>query len=187
VDQNWIDAAPGLMRDGWGIVPIYFGLQLIDRNGHSVPPPADPLGAAHRDATEATTLASHAKLQPGQTIYIDVETTFPHGGAYEQYLEKWIELVQAAGLKVALYCHKAQLPWAQTRGLNAWTVHLNAETGWKDPRTQAIHWSYLTAPLPADPIDAGAVGTQTRFFCRAGTQTLEIDYDQFRVPDPSHL
>ena len=69
----------------------------------------------------------------------------------------------------------------------AWSVHLNSESGYKDPKTGAIHWCYLTSPLPADAIDAGAIGMQTRFDCRAANFDTEIDYDYFSVADPSKL
>jgi hypothetical protein len=187
VDYNWIHAAASLAKAGWGLVPIYFGLQLVTASGKHVSPPADPMGAADRDAKEAIKLAREAGLEEQQTLYLDVETTFPKDGKYEAYLLKWIELVRKAKYNTALYCHLNQLDWARSNNLDAWTVHLNAHTGHKDVKTGVIHYSYLSAPLPDDPIDQGAIGTQTRFFCRVDGHDLEIDYDRFLVSDPSRI
>jgi hypothetical protein len=186
-DAGWIGACPTLTRDGWGLVPIFFGAQLVDARGHHLPPPSDPLGAAAADATLAVELAGTAKLAKGQTIFLDVETTFPKGGSYESYVLKWVDSVKAAGFKVGIYCQRLTLPWVVANALPAWTVHLNHDSGFQDPRTHAIHWCHLDAPLPDDAIDDGAIGTQTRFFCRAGGLDNEIDYDRFKVRDPSRM
>jgi hypothetical protein len=50
-----------------------------------------------------------------------------------------------------------------------------------------VHLCFLDSPLPADEIDDGAIGTQTRFFCQAGGLDNETDYDRFAVRDPSRL
>jgi hypothetical protein len=186
-DSSWIDACPTLARDGWGLVPIFFGAQLVDAQGHHQSPPADPLTAAATDATLAVKLAEAAKLEKGQTVFLDVETSFPRGGGYESYVLKWAESVKGAGYKVGIYCQRFTLPWALANKLPAWTVHLNHDSGFKDPRTNAVHWCHLEVPLPDDAIDDGAMGTQTRFFCRAGGLDNEIDYDRFMVPDPSRM
>jgi hypothetical protein len=186
-DTGWIGACQELGKAGWGLIPIYFGAQLVNASGRPLPPPTDPLGTAASDAKAAIGLARAASLDGGRTLFLDIETTFPGGGAYESYLLKWSELIKQAGYKVAVYCRKATVPWAAANGLPAWTVHLNSESGTKDPRTGAIHWCFLESPLPSDEIDLGAIGTQTRFFCRAGGRDNEIDYDRFKVPDPSSM
>lgn len=185
VDDKWIAAAPYLAKAGWGIAPIYVGAE--PQGSSSVPPPSNPLSDAQTDAAEAVALAQRAGFQSGRTIFLDVEKAFPTNSPYESYVLKWLEWVQAAGYRTALYCFPAQTNWCAAHGIPIWTVHLNRNTGRKDPHTGVITWSYLTSPLPADPIDAGAIGTQGRFYCRAAQLTLELDYDRWIVADPSHL
>jgi hypothetical protein len=184
VDTHWIAAASNLSRQGWGLAPIYVGAQTDG----SVPPPDanDPLGNAQVDAAEAIALAQRAGLDPGRTIFLDVERAFPTGSPFESYVLKWLEVVQAARYVTALYCFPGQIQWCANHDLKIWTVHLNANSGSKDKQTGDITWSVLTPPLPADPIDAGAVGTQGRFFCHAANLDVELDYDRWLSADPSH-
>jgi hypothetical protein len=185
VDAGWIAAADYLTRAGWGLAPIYVGAE--PQGSSSVPPPNDPLNDAQVDAAEAIALAQRAGFQPGRTLFLDVEKAFPVNSPYESYVLKWLEIVQAAGYKTALYCFRAQTSWCAAHGLPIWTVHLNSHTGSKNSQTGVITWSYLTSPLAADPIDAGAIGTQGRFYCRAADLTVELDYDRWTVADPSRL
>jgi hypothetical protein len=185
VDTKWIAAASQLARDGWGLAPIYVGAEPAGSS--NVPPPDNPLSNASVDAAEAIALAQQAGLAAGRTLFLDVEKAFPAGSPYETYVLKWLELVQAAGYKTALYCFPAQISWCAAQGIKIWTVHLNKNTGTKDTHTGVIHWSVLTPPLPADPIDPGAIGTQGRFYCHAANQNIELDYDRWTVADPSRL
>jgi hypothetical protein len=183
VDSGWISAADGLARAGWGLAPIYVGAEPAGSS--SVPPPDDPIPNAQVDANEAISLAQRAGLERGRTIFLDVEKAFPKNSPYESYVLKWLEIVQAAGYGTALYCFPGQIAWAAAQGVKIWTVHLNKNTGTK--KNGVINWSVLTAPLAADPIDAGAIGTQGRFFCHAADQNVELDYDRWLVADPSRL
>jgi hypothetical protein len=185
VDDHWIAAADYLTKAGWGLAPIYVGAEPAGSS--NVPPPSNPQANAQVDATEALTLARKAGFQPGQTLFLDVESAFPANSSYESYVLKWLEVVQAAGYRTALYCFPKQISWCATHNIPIWTVHLNKNTGTKNPVTGVITWSNLTSPLPADPIDAGAIGTQGRFFCHAASLDVELDYDRWTVPDPSHL
>jgi Rv2525c-like, glycoside hydrolase-like domain len=185
VDAQWIAAAPYLAKTGWGIAPIYVGAE--PQGSSKVPPPINPLSDAQTDAAEAVTLAQRAGFQAGQTIFLDVEAAFPANSPFESYVLKWLEQVQAAGYRTALYCFPAQRNWCAAQEIPIWTVHLNSHSGKKDPHTGVITWSYLTSPLAADPIDAGAIGTQGRFYCRAAQLTIELDYDRWTVADPSRL
>jgi Domain of unknown function (DUF1906) len=185
VDDRWIAAAGYLAKTGWGIAPIYVGAE--PPGSSKVPPPSNPLGDALIDAAEAVSLAQRAGLHPGRTIFLDVEKAFPASSPYESYVLKWLECVQKAGYRTGLYCFPAQLKWSAAHQIPIWTVHLNRNTGTKDPHTGVITWSYLTAPLPADPIDVGAIGTQGRFYCRAAQLTVELDYDCWTIADPSKL
>jgi hypothetical protein len=133
------------------------------------------------------TLARKAGFQPGQTLFLDVESAFPANSPYESYVLKWLEVVQASGYRTALYCFPKQISWCAAHGLPIWSVHLNNNTGRKNPTTGVITWSKLISPLPADPIDSGAVGTQGRFFCQAAGLAAELDYDRWTVPDPSRI
>ena len=184
VDQGWIAKAGALRQDGWGTVPIYVGAQ--PPGSSSVNPPTDPLGNAATDAQEAVNLASQAGLAPGHTLFLDVEHAFASGSSYESYVLKWLELVAASGFKTAIYCFPTQIAWAAAQGIPIWTVHLNGQSGSKD-HTGQVHWSVLVPPLPADPIDSGTVGTQTRFYCHAADTGIELDYDRWLVPDPSSM
>jgi hypothetical protein len=185
VDDKWIGAADYLTKAGWGLAPIYVGAEPAGSS--TVPPPDDPLNNAGVDAAEAIALAQRAGFQPGRTIFLDVEKAFPANSSYESYVLKWLEVVQAAGYRTALYCFPAQLTWCAAQGLPIWTVHLNKNSGTKNPQTGVITWSYLTSPLSADPIDAGAIGTQGRFYCQAANLKVELDYDRWTVADPSHI
>jgi Domain of unknown function (DUF1906) len=185
VDTQWIAATNYLIQRGWGLAPIYVGAEPAGSS--SVPPPDNPLANAGVDAAEAIALAQRAGLEAGMTLFLDVEKAFPANSPYEAYVLKWLEVVQAAGYKTALYCFPAQTSWCAAHGIKIWTVHLNKNTGTKDSQTGIIHWSVLTSPLPADPIDPGAIGTQGRFYCHAAQQNLELDYDRWLVADPSSL
>ncbi|WP_456724627.1 MULTISPECIES: glycoside hydrolase domain-containing protein [unclassified Bradyrhizobium] len=185
VDEGWIAAAGHLAKSGWGIAPIYVGAE--PEGSSKVPPPSNPLADAQTDAAEAVALAQRAGFQPGRTIFLDVEQAFLAHSPYESYVLKWLEQVQASGYRTALYCFPKQLSWCAAHGIPIWTVHLNKNTGTKDRHTGVITWSYLTSPLPTDPINAGAISTQGRFYCRAAELKLELDYDRWTVADPSHL
>jgi hypothetical protein len=185
VDTGWIGAADYLTKTGWGLAPIYVGAEPAGSS--TVPPPTDPLGNGQTDAAEAIALAQRAGFQPGRTIFLDVEKAFPANSPYESYVLKWLEVVQAAGYRTALYCFPGQIAWCAAHKLLIWTVHLNKNTGTKNNQTGVITWSYLTSPLPADSIDAGAIGTQGRFYCQAANLKVELDYDRWTVADPSHL
>jgi hypothetical protein len=143
--------------------------------------------AAPVDATEAVALARRAGFQAGRTIFLDVEKAFPANSPYESYVLKWLEVVQGSGYRTALYCFPGQISWCASHGISIWTVHLNKNTGTKNPQTGVITWSKLSSPLPADPIDAGATGTQGRFYCQAAGLNVELDYDRWTVADPSDL
>jgi hypothetical protein len=184
-DTQWIAAASNLAKQGWALAPIYVGAEPAGSS--KVPPPNDPIPNAQTDAAEAIALAQQAGLEPGRTIFLDVEKAFPVGSPYESYVLKWLEVVRAAGYGTTLYCFPAQTQWCAANGIKIWTVHLNRNTGTKDPHTGVITWSVLTPPLPADPIDAGAVGTQGRFYCHAAGLNIELDYDRWLVADPSRL
>lgn len=183
VDNGWISATDGLSRAGWGLAPIYVGAE--PEGSSTVPPPDDPIPNAQVDADEAINLAQRAGFAPGRTLFLDVEKAFPKNSPFESYVLKWLEVVQAAGYGTALYCFPGQIGWAAARGIKIWTVHLNKNTGTK--KNGVINWSVLTAPLAADPIDDGAIGTQGRFFCHAANQNVELDYDRWLVADPSRL
>jgi Domain of unknown function (DUF1906) len=183
VDTHWIAAASTLANQGWGLAPIYVGAEPAGSS--SVPPPDDPLGNAQVDAAEAIALAQRAGIEPGRIIFLDVERAFPAASPYESYVLKWLDDVRAAGYGTALYCFPAQIQWCAARGIKIWTVHLNSNTGTRDPGTGEITWSVLTPPLPADPIDAGALGTQGRFYCHAANLCIELDYDRWLSADPS--
>jgi hypothetical protein len=185
VDARWIAAASTLATQGWGLAPIYVGAEPAGSS--RVPPPDDPLANAQVDAAEAIALAARAGLEPGRTIFLDVEQAFPAGGSFESYVLKWLEVVRAAGYGTALYCFPRQIQWCAANGIKIWTVHLNGNSGKKDPITGVITFSVLTPPLPADPIDAGAIGTQGRCFCHAADLNIELDYDRWQVADPSRL
>jgi hypothetical protein len=185
VDTKWIMAAADLARQGWGLAPIYVGAEPAGSS--SVPPPDSPLENAQVDAAEAIALAKRAGFEPGRTIFLDVEKAFPTDGSYEAYVLKWLEVVRAAGYGTALYCFAAQTQWCTANGIKIWTVHLNKNTGTKNPQTGVINWSVLTSPLPTDPIDGSAIGTQGRFYCRAAGLNIELDYDRWSVADPSRL
>jgi hypothetical protein len=77
VDTKWIAAAADLAKQGWGLGPIYVGAEPAGSS--TVPPPDNPLGNAQIDATEAISLAQRAGLEPGKTIFLDVEKAFPAG------------------------------------------------------------------------------------------------------------
>jgi hypothetical protein len=183
VDEGWIGAADYLAKTGWGIAPIYVGAEPAGSS--TVPPPTDPLNDAQVDAAEAIALAQRAGLQTGRRIFLDVEAAFPVNTPYESYVLKWLEVVQAAGYRTALYCFPKQIGWCAAQAIPIWTVHLNKNTGTQDPKTKVITWSYLTSPLAADPIDAGAMGTQGRFYCQAAGLKIEPDYDRWTAADPS--
>jgi hypothetical protein len=179
VDTQWIAAAANLAKQGWGLAPIYVGAEPAGSS--SVPPPDNPIANAQTDAAEAIKLAQQAGLEPGRTIFLDVEKAFPAGSAYESYVLKWLETVRAARYGTALYCFSAQTQWCAKQGIKIWTVHLNGHSGTKNSP------SVLTPPLAADPIDAGAIGTQGRFYCRAAGLNTELDYDRWLVADPSSM
>jgi hypothetical protein len=181
VDDHWIAVA----KAGWGLAPIYVGAEPA--GGSSVPPPPNPLDNTRVDAAEALALAQRAGFQLGQTIFLDVEKAFPANSPYESYVSKWLEVVQAAGYRTALYCFPGQISWSAAHGVPIWTVHLNKNTGTKNKQTGVINWSILTSPLPTDPIDTGAIRTQGRFYCQAAKLDVELDYDRWTVADPSHL
>jgi hypothetical protein len=185
VDTGWIAAVDYLTKTGWGLAPIYVGAEPAGSS--TVPPPDDPLNNAQVDAAEAIALAQRAGLQAGRTIFLDVEKAFPANSPYESYVLKWLEVVQGSGYRTALYCFPAQISWCASHGIPIWTVHLNKNTGTKNPQTGVITWSKLSSPLPADPMDAGATGTQGRFYCQAAGLNVELDYDRWTVADPSHL
>jgi hypothetical protein len=185
VDEGWIGAADYLTKTGWGLALIYVGAEPAGSS--TVPPPNNPLNDAQTDAAEAIALAQRAGFQAGRTLFLDVEQAFPANTPYESYVLKWLEVVQAAGYKTALYYFSKQIGWCATHGIPIWTVHLNGNSGKKDPQTGVITWSKLSSPLPADPIDAGATGTQGRFYCQAAGLSVELDYDRWTVADPSHL
>ncbi len=184
VDAGWIAAADYLAKSGWGLAPIYVGAEPAGSS--TVPPPDDPLNDAQVDATEAIALAQKAGFQPGRRIFLDVEAAFPANTPYESYVLKWLEVVQGAGYGTALYCFPNQIGWCAAHGIPIWTVHLNKNTGTKNPQTGVITWSKLSAPLPADSIDVGAMGTQGRFYCQAAGLNVELDYDRWTVVDPSN-
>ena len=185
VDGHWIAAAGYLAKAGWGLAPVYVGAEPAGSS--SVPPPNNPLDNAQIDAAEALALAQRAGFQAGQTIFLDVEKAFAANTPYESYVLKWLEAVQAAGYRTALYCFPGQISWSAAHGIPIWTVHLNRNTGTKNNQTGVINWSILSSPLPADPIDAGAIGTQGRFYCQAAKLDVELDYDRWTVADPSRL
>lgn len=185
VDEKWIAAADYLGKSGWGLAPIYVGAEPAGSS--SVPPPDSPLEDARVDAAEAVALAHRAGFEPGRTIFLDVEQAFRANSPYESYVLKWLELVEAAGYRTALYCFPAQIEWCASKGIPIWTVHLNRNTGTKNKQTGIINWSVLAAPLPVDPIDAGTIGTQGRFYCHAAQLNIELDYDRWMVADPSHI
>ena len=179
--NDWIAVARSLADDGWGVVPIYVGRQIVDPHGHPVPPPADPQGDGALDGRQAVALAGQAGLAPGRTLYLDIEGKAVPSGAFESYLLAWVQAVKGAGYKTAVYCHHGVQTWAAAHGLPFWTVNLNGQSG------SANAYCNLTAPLPVDPMDANAVGTQARFFCTLDNGTTVFDYDAFSVPDPSRL
>jgi hypothetical protein len=183
-NSGWIGAAAKLASKGWGLAPTYLGAQASKGGDWT---PADPMHKAPTDAKEAVDLAVHAGLSAGQTIFLDVEAAFDVGSDQESYVLKWIECVQAKGFKAAIYCFPKQIAWAQKHSINIWTVHLNSHTGTKDKTTRKITWCELNGPLPSDPIDPGAIGTQGRFYCHAAGRKDEIDYDCWKVQDPSQL
>jgi hypothetical protein len=185
VDTHWIAAAGYLTKEGWGLAPIYVGAEPVGSS--SVPPPDNPLDNARVDAAEAIALAQRAGFEAGRTIFLDVEKAFSANSPFESYVLKWLGLVRAAGYGTALYCFPGQTNWCAAQGIKIWTVHLNKSTGTKNRQTGVINWSVLTSPLPADPIDSGATGTQGRFYCHAAQQNVELDYDRWLVPDPSQL
>ncbi len=185
IDTQWIAAASNLAKQGWGLAPIYVGAEPAGSS--TVPPPDNPLENAQVDAAEAIALAKRAGFELGRTIFLDVERAFPAGSPFESYVLKWLEVVRAAGYGTALYCFPAQTQWCTVNGIKIWTVHLNKNTGTRNPQTGVINWSVLTPPLPADPIDAGAIGTQGRFYCHACHLNIELDYDRWLLADPSRL
>lgn len=185
VDTQWIAAASTLAKQGWGLAPIYVGAEPAGSS--TVPPPDDPLNNAQVDAAEAMALAQRAGFQAGRRIFLDVEQAFSTNTPYESYVLKWLEVVQAAGYQTALYCFPKQIGWCASHQIPIWTVHLNGNSGKKNQQTGVITWSKLSSPLPADPIDAGATGTQGRFYCQAAGLSVELDYDRWTVADPSHL
>jgi hypothetical protein len=118
-DSGWIAACPKLEKNGWGIAPIFFGAQLVAAGGHALPQPKDPLSEATNDSARAVKLAGNAGLDKGRTVFLDIETTFAKGSAYESYVLKWVEAVNQAGYKVGVYCQRLQSPWAASHGLPA--------------------------------------------------------------------
>jgi hypothetical protein len=181
--HDWIAAATGLVRAGWGVAPIYVGAEPAGSS--SVPPPANPLDDARTDANEAIVLAQKAGFGPGDVLFLDVESAFSPNTPYESYVLKWLEVVKAGGFGTALYCFPKQIGWTKSNNIPIWTVHLNSLTGKRDPHTGRITFSNLIAPLSPDPIDDGAVGTQGRFYCHAAGLDIELDYDRWRVANPS--
>ena len=98
-DTGWIGACRELGKAGWGLIPIYFGAQLVNASGHPLSPPTDPLGTAASDAKAAIGLARAAGLDGGRTLFLNIETTFRGGGDYEFLPPQRDRADQAGGLE----------------------------------------------------------------------------------------
>lgn len=98
-DDGWMDQRAALVGQGWAVVPIYVGQQVI------------PPGSQHPSAAQGTTdgqetisLLGDAGFPGGTCVYLDLENGPPLPQKLSDYVGAWVDAVAAGGFKPGVYC-----------------------------------------------------------------------------------
>jgi len=102
-DDSYMKKRQALVNQGWGLMPIYVGLQAYNSDKASL---NTQTAIAH--AAEAVTLAVYAGFPVNTTIFLDVEPPSDSQSlstAYLNYIVTWANEVRGKGYVPAIYCH----------------------------------------------------------------------------------
>ena len=175
--RQWMGEYAALRAMGWGLAPIYVGLQ---QDG----PGSPHLDAARgrSDALDAVRLLAEAGFPQGSRLFLDVESGDPPTPAMAAYAAAWFAGVRGERCRAGVYC--------SYRNAAAWAA--------ADPQVAVWVWRLgrLANPgvppfpqvPPADSGHAAAVAwqwAQDDTITVAGTVVSPVDLSVATTPDPS--
>lgn len=180
-NSNWMGKRDVLVRQGWGLVPIYVGQQELGQPGsHNLTPEQGQL-----DGLDAGNLMSRAGFPANSIIYLDIEQGGPASNATLLYFGAWVDRVRLSPNQYlpGVYCSYTTAPsllairpdvyvwaWRLTNDHDGPTYPTPDPSGSRVP--QARVWQYFQ-------------NTNMRF-PGAPDRNLKIDLDSASVQDPSH-
>lgn len=98
-DDGWMKHRAEISNQGWGIVPIYVGQQVIGKGSKH---PSAEQGT--KDALNAVDLLAKAGFAPDTCIYLDLENGKPFLPEQAAYVGTWVDGIAAKGFKPGIYC-----------------------------------------------------------------------------------
>ena len=170
---RWKGRRDALVKQGWGIWPIYVGQQLVGPGSHSVNPTQGTL-----DGHQAVQNLKEEGFAPDTILTIDLENGLPFPDAEKGYIQNLSNVVRSAGYRPGIYCSfqfaaraKEAVPDA-----NIWVYHV-----------PSVNYSTLKGPFPTppDPTTSGYAGADLWQF-RDETMLptmggLVVDFDSSKV------
>ena len=96
---SWMGTRGNLQQAGWGIAPVYVGQQLSGPGSHLVTG-----GQGAIDGTHAASLMNAEGFPAGSCVYLDLEDGPPFIFPRTDYVDAWVNAVQAGGFQPGVYC-----------------------------------------------------------------------------------
>lgn len=140
-NQSWSGKRSLLVKEGWGLAPVYVGQETMGPGSHNVTAVQGSI-----DGKDACSRMTAEGFPPGSFVYLDLENPDPaHQSAYAA---AWIDAVVAGGFGPGVYTSFLDSPQiARLRaGVRIWSFHV---------RTVSAH-RVLGATFPnPDPTTSG--------------------------------
>lgn len=151
--HDWMGARAELVKQGWGLAPIFVGQQLVGP-GMNVAA-VNPLQGTE-DGVLAGALMARAGFPAKSWVYLDLENGTPLTLAQRSYVQAWCGAVHRAGFKAGVYCSHtlAELVSNSVPGARIWAVRVKSvvehdASGYGgdfplvDPHASGYQYSYL--------------------------------------------
>lgn len=98
-DTGWMARRATLVKQGWGLAPIYVGQQVTGPGSHVV-----TAAQGTKDGADAVQLMLRAGFPSGSFVYLDLENGIPFSAVQQAYVATWVDAVMAGGFGAGVYC-----------------------------------------------------------------------------------
>jgi hypothetical protein len=198
----WTGNREALTRQGWGLAPIYVGLQAPRTSAtvsDSVAASDTSRAAAQTircsqnslsasqgtvDGDDAANVALADGFAEGTSIFLDVERTEPSPAALDEYVRAWSARVLARGLTPGIYAHRlnADALWSTMRA-----AYASAGDARQPPLWISSSQGFDLSKLPAESgfPNASVWQNPSDASVTYGGVTFRIDSNVSRTRDPS--
>lgn len=175
-DSGWAGQRQALLVQGWSLVPIYVGQELIGPGSHLV---TAEQGTIDGEDAAAQLVAEGFPL--GTTVYLDLENGPPYGKAEAGYVEAVAAAIRAAGFRPGVYCSHA---------MAADVAAIDAELSIWAFKVPSVQRSTCRPPFPAPEVSGCGYAKAAMWQFRQNVELtgpfsgVVVDLDCAVSPDP---